>query len=370
MAGALDERWRETLETVARAARLPFGVEAAASVRALSDAYNSGRADGSLGARLAFFFARDVPKASAAVRELVLTGALRLPEGRPLRLLDLGAGLGAATWGVARALPGEIEATLVDRDAKALDLAKAIVRLRGGPRMETIIADVTKFSAGNFDLAIAENVLAELGAPLSPGGVEQDADRLQRWLSLLGEDGSLVIIEPALRTRTRHLHAVRDLCASRGVGIFAPCLHARLCPALAREGDWCHEDLPIDLPPWLVPVARAAGLRWEGLTFSYLVLRRDGRTLASAVPSGALRAISKLIITKGKREVSLCGATVTLEARRLDRDATPTNQPLDDIARGDLVVMEPLPTESGPVRVGREARVARVVPVDGGSGRS
>ena len=367
MSGPLDESWRETLETVARAARLPFGVEAAPDVRALSDAYNSGRSDGSLGARLAFFFARDVPKASAAVRELVLTGALRLPEGRPLRLLDLGAGLGAAAWGVARAFSGDgrIEATLVDRDAKALELAKAIVRLRGGLGVETVVSDVSKFSGGNFDLVISENVLTELG-----GTIEQDADRLQRWLSFVCEDGSLVIIEPALRTRTRHLHAVRDLCASRGVGIFAPCLHSRPCPALAREGDWCHEDLPIDLPKWLVPVARAAGLRWEGLTFSYLVLRRDARTLDSSVPAGALRAISKLIITKGKREVSLCGSTVTLDARRLDRDATAKNEPFDDIARGDLVTLEPLPTGDQSVRVSADHLVARVVPVDGGTGQS
>ena len=48
---------------------------------------------------------------------------------------------------------------------------------------------------------------------------------------------------------------------------------------LATEGDWCHEDLPIDLPPWVAPLARAAGLRWQRLTFSYLALRRDGRRL-------------------------------------------------------------------------------------------
>ena len=32
---------------------------------------------------------------------------------------------------------------------------------------------------------------------------------------------------------------------------------------LAREGDWCHEDLPVDLPPWLVPVARADGTGYD-----------------------------------------------------------------------------------------------------------
>ena len=59
------------LAEIARDAKLPFGLAAANQVRALSDAYNTMRvAEDSLAARLAFFFARDVPKAQAAIREL------------------------------------------------------------------------------------------------------------------------------------------------------------------------------------------------------------------------------------------------------------------------------------------------------------
>jgi len=84
-------------------------------------------------ARLGFSFARDVPKAAGAVRELVATGALGLERG--LRVLDVGAGMGATTWGVARALSaasrtGPIEATWVDSDAVALEVGMAIVRAR------------------------------------------------------------------------------------------------------------------------------------------------------------------------------------------------------------------------------------------------
>src|SRR3712207_8562489 len=67
------------------------------------------------------------------------------------------------------------------------------------------------------------------------------------------------------------------LFRSGSATVFAPCLHAASCPMLAIETEWCHEDLAVDLPPWTVPLARAAGLRWQGLTFSYLVLRKDGR---------------------------------------------------------------------------------------------
>jgi hypothetical protein len=100
---------------------------------------------------------------------------------------------------------------------------------------------------------------------------------------------------------------------------------------LATEGEWCHEDLPVDLPPWLVPLARAAGLRWQGLTFSYLVLRRDGRRLFDEAalgfqrPGGRrvhLRVVSELMRTKGKAEIFACtDEGVRLRMRRLNRDA-------------------------------------------------
>ena len=139
-------------------------------------------------------------------------------------------------------------------------------------------------------------------------------------------------MEPALCERTRHLHAVRDgVLDARAASVFAPCLHAAPCPVLQVPGEWCHEDVAVDLPPWLEPVARAAGLRWQGLTFSYLVLRRPGeRTLAQllpASPGARARIISDPLVSKGKREHFVCGETgdgLADRARvsRLDRDAT------------------------------------------------
>src|SRR5262249_16168187 len=135
------------------------------------------------------------------------------------------------------------------------------------------------------------------------------------------------------------------------------------------EGDWCHEDLAVDLPPWLAPVARAAGLRREGLTFSYLVLRKDGARLAdsmrSATSRGArLRVVSGPLPSKGKREAFVCshlahpGALGPGRARlmRLDGDAREGNASWDRIARGDLLAVDPAP-ELERARIGPEAAV-------------
>jgi SAM-dependent methyltransferase len=363
------------LDVVARARGWPESRDVArlgAAVARLSAAYNDpSRASAAVrdagAARLGFSFVRDVPKGAGAVRELVAGGAIELGASAPLRVLDLGAGLGATTWGLARALgragsARPIEAVWVDPDRTALDVASAIVRARassGGAvdlRVRALPASVSAsppLGAERFDVVVAGQLLSELdvGAP-GEARLARHTALIQRWLEdRVAPDGALVIVEPALRDRTRHLHALRDRLVALGATVFAPCLHASPCPALARETDWCHEDLDVDLPAWLVPVARAAGLRHEGLTFSYLVLRRAGATrlvdgMGAADGATRVRVVSSLVRTKGKREAYLCGELAPgsggwVRAARLDRDATGANATWDDLRRGDVLALSP-----------------------------
>jgi len=221
---------------------------------------------------------------------------------------------------------------------------------------------------GAFDLVLLGQTLSELDLEAD------DATRVARHVVFLGSllartapDGALVVIEPALRARTRHLHAVRDamLGSTSPPTVFAPCLHADACPALALAGDWCHEDLDVDLPPWLVPVARGAGLRWEGLTFSYLVLRRDSQTLARAVSHGpgTVRVVSGMLRTKGKRELYVCGdlgeRAGRVRAMRLDRHESETNVAWSALSKGDVVGVSP-PFDLQRPRVLAATRIAPV----------
>jgi hypothetical protein len=121
--------------------------------------------------------------------------------------------------------------------------------------------------------------------------------------------------------------------------------------------------MAIDLPEWLIPVARAAGLRFEGLTFSYLVLRRGGPTLADALSarpgSGRLRVVSGVMRTKGKSEVFLCGGfsggcadghlvvarkCVSRLLRHEGAQSEGSARRWTDLERGDLVVVDPAPS--------------------------
>jgi len=409
----LEEPWMAVLDAVLRRRGAPTLDDTARlgpRLAELSRAYNTGAAgqvDASgavarapLEARIAFSFARDVPKGAGAVRELLGAGAFPVGDGEPstLRIVDLGAGLGAMTWGVARALgaagvlPAAIDALLVDDDADVLAAADALAsearaRLEGQPlavspapslRVRTRRARVaTGMELPVADLVLVGQVLSELELDRAP---EERAERHAALLAdlldrVVAPGGALVVIEPALRERTRHLHAVRDRLVAAGRGIFAPCLHDRACPALTVPGDWCHEDLLVDLPPWLVPLARSAGLRYQGLTFAYLVLRRDGRHLSAELEGGGVRfrVVSDLIRTKGKCELYACtdeGARPRL--RLLDRDAARApdgGAGWAALSRGDVVTLRSAGTEGagegakGGV-VDDRGRVAAAVAID------
>jgi SAM-dependent methyltransferase len=364
----------------------------------LSKAYNAGEKAGAhLPARLAFSFPRDVPKSSGAVRELVGSGALRFPEDRALRVLDLGAGLGASTWGVILALEaeasearGRVDVVCSDQDQAALSVAAEIVEARRGVgasevTMRTVRCDLSRGAGrvkdacsrgreGAFDVVLLGQVLSEIDAGSDAERLALHLELVRTALDMAAPEGSVVIVEPALCDRTRRLHALRDALlsgADAGVNVFAPCLHEEPCPALADPKAWCHEDLDVDLPGWLVPVAKAAGLRWQGLTFSYLVLRKDGRTLRHGRPSSEalVRVVSEAIVTKGKREAFVCGdlvsegGLVTRRARamRLDREASEDNAGWDQLARGDVLETLP-PLDAGKPRVRRETRVRLATP--------
>ncbi|MEO8878301.1 MAG: small ribosomal subunit Rsm22 family protein [Polyangiaceae bacterium] len=375
----VDDAWRRVIDTVADARGWPSTREPAKlgeKVARVSEAYNTEGHDAAitldrnaaLAARTEFFFPRDLAKGWGAVRELVRSGLIGNPA-RPLRVLDLGAGVGAMTWGIAKALAEQpnatrsVEAVLIDGDAEALTIAEALAAERNeldgvSVKIETM-RQIAPFSAalvgGPFELIIAGQLLSELDRDVdSEERIKRHVRLIRGWLDGLEPNGSLVIVEPALKDRTRHLHAIRDaIVAAKLATVFAPCLHADNCPALAREEDWCSEDRAIDLPEWLAAVARSAGLRWQGSTFSYLVLRKDEASLTSwaANRTSRFRVVSDRIVTKGKTEFFLCGVTPMdghaqsgrVRVTRLDRHESSENQAWDDIARGSLIAFDPAP---------------------------
>jgi len=329
----------------------------AAAVRRVSLAYR--REQGSLSelmrdreaidARLAFFLPRDLPKLFLPLRELAAAGAL--PRASELRVLDLGAGLGTSGLGAAAFLLGSEHAERVhiyaiDVDTEALAVAQRLGRELSAAHGFALEIDtavrplelvVGERAGGQYDLIVLGLVLNEIDG-------QDGAAALSALCQRLTPGGALIVLEPALRETSRALQHTRDalVSAGRAPHVFAPCLHTRPCPLLERERDWCHERIQLALPADAAALARAAGLRDEDLTFSYLTLRNSPGSLAAlrTGPAALYRVVGGPLITKGKRELLVCGSDQARVLRRLDRKASEANQAFEQARRGSVLAVE------------------------------
>lgn len=384
----------------------------AEAVAAVSQAYTRERdaidagatGEAAYRARRRFYLPRDGAKVVKPLVELHLAGAL--PQGPRWRVLDLGAGLGSTSLGVAatlrhlgrgaavpqvrpdegsqgagsatspseREVVRELHVDAVERDAGALrhfsQLAAQAERV-GLPSLQVrpLAVDLRKHTPeGPYDLIVAGLVLNELLAE-SP---TQAAARLAGLVAQLAPGGAVVVLEPALREPTRALHQTRDaLTAHPAVALFGPCVHAAPCPMLAGPKDWCHEDVSATLPGALAAVAREAGLRFERLTYAYLTLRRadtphEDRATPRSLGVAALldagegaphRVVSQTLATKGKREWFACGAAGRVRVTRLDRHATAANAGFARAQRGDVVRLPVLAPGVTDLRVRAESEL-------------
>jgi SAM-dependent methyltransferase len=254
------------------------------------------------------------------------------------RVLDLGAGTGAAGALIRERLGPGVEVVSVDRVATGPEVVVADLRQRGRPRGVE----------GQFDLVVAAHLLNELSASLD---VTARAALVFSWgRELLAESGLIVLLEPALRETSRELLAVRDRLVTAGFFVVAPCLWQGPCPALARERDWCHDSVA-----WPGPVepARAGQSRVD---FSYLVLTRGGE---ASRERRLYRVVSDPIFEKGRLRIWGCGPAGRQALIRLDRDRAEANSGLDQAARGDLIVAADTERAGDGLRIGPASRVER-----------
>jgi hypothetical protein len=104
----------------------------------------------------------------------------------------------------------------------------------------------------------------------------------------------------------------------------------------ANDRDWCHFYIDWECPDYLAELDTMSGMNHKHLKMAYFVFTRESR-----VPSHELRkwrVVSSPIVSKGKRELVLCGDNGKLERiTRLDRDASDNNSDLDSASRGDIV---------------------------------
>jgi SAM-dependent methyltransferase len=303
-----------------------------------------------LGAYLLFYWPTSYLQARGVFSEL---------PRRPGAVLDLGSG--PAPVALAALHAGASEALAADRSVRALAAARALAAELGEP-LATRPWDPTRPGAlaqvaggRAFDTVTLGHVVNELFA--GAGAAERRAALLEEAAALLRPGGSLVVIEPALRDTSRALLEVRDLLVARGFAVRAPCLFQGPCPARLRESDWCHAERPIDPPPLVAEIARAAGLRREAVKMSYLVLAPRGEPWAAPPPGRVVRIVSEPLPSKGRLRYMACGPEGRFGLALQEKHVTDANRAFERLLRGDVVELTGLEPRGDGLRLGPDSRV-------------
>lgn len=297
-------------------------------------------------------------------------------SGRAIRILDVGSGPGAGALAAFdwfhQQWPDRIRdltVVAIDASAEALKQARQLWATYGqesgatGGRLLAYEGSLERSSNGPwlmsvdqqapYDLIIMANCLNELFSRTA-NPIESRVELVTQLLTRLTPTGTFMIVEPALRDTSRALHQVRDrLIEEKRCTVYSPCLHEDSCPALVSPFDWCHEERGWEPPPGIQKIDDQVGFIKDALKFSYLLLRKDGRTIVERRPD-VYRVVSELRKLKGEKRAWLCNELGRSEIGRQDRLRSDSNAPFDDWHRGAIVQIERV------VRKEREGKVSAV----------
>lgn len=272
-------------------------------------------------------------------------------------VLDLGSGPGTGALAVldwwhqqrsshglcVTAVDGSSEALkqarqLWDRYCQAAGIGEANLQTYEGELERRIWLEQAR-QRPSFDLIIIANSLNEIYTD-AQDPIQMRAGLVAEALSLLAPHGTVMIMEPALRETSRALHRVRDrLLQGKHCTVYSPCLHDNGCPALVNPTDWCHEERVWEPPAVIQEIDAKVGFIKDALKFSYLLLRKDGRTIIER-RADIYRVVSELRHLKGEKRAWLCNEEGRQEIGRQDRLASSANAAFDQWHRGAVVQIE------------------------------
>lgn len=275
-----------------------------------------------------FFFPQTFVRVQLVLDELCGFRGLQFPSDRPLRILDLGCGSGAATFAALMRFPETaIEARAVDASGPFLDILKRLFEenraLWPNGSLRADEGDLFDFRGEeSWDLILVSFALNEA----MESRTEDEAKTwLRRWLDRLAPGGVLMILEPVSQATSERLERLRDwVSAHKSARILGPCLHHAACPLLNQGEVWCHEVRRWRIPETLEILNRRLFRSIEDLKFSYLAVERSEVPEVDAAGPDVFRMIAPMRKLKGKLVTAGCAAdggarTYEMLTRGLDR---------------------------------------------------
>ncbi|WP_280189269.1 MULTISPECIES: small ribosomal subunit Rsm22 family protein [Nocardia] len=258
------------------------------------------------GGVIAGYAAYRMPATWAAVRNALERFAERAPGFRPVTLLDVGGGTGAALWAAAELFPSLAEATVFDQVDEALQLGRRLATSANVAAINSAVWRRTSFSErevfSEADLVTISYVLSELSVAERAALVARSAEGAE----------VVTVVEPGTPDGHSRILAARDVLIDAGMAVVAPCPHQHACP-LAAGTDWCHFSTRINRTS-LHRRLKGGELGHEDEKFSYVIA---SRTAYEPAPGRILRHPLK---RKGLVSMQVCtpgdGVLPTLASKR------------------------------------------------------
>jgi ribosomal protein RSM22 (predicted rRNA methylase) len=233
-----------------------------------------------------------MPATYAAVRAVFRRLAEAQPTFAPTKMLDVGAGSGAAIWAAAEQWPSLQRVIAIERQLAMARIGEQLMAGAGLPTVTWQRGDVLTIERlPESDLVVASYVYGEI----EPSMRLTLLSRL--WKAT---KGALIFIEPGTPTGHTTILSIRDELIKRDIPIVAPCPHTAACP-LAEQHDWCHFAQRIARPAFQRRL-KGATAPFEDEKFSYLIATRQG------TPSTRGRIVRHPLIHSGHIELQVCTA--------------------------------------------------------------
>lgn len=211
-------------------------------------------------------------------------------DRKPLTMLDVGAGTGAASWAAAELLDLK-DLTCLEREGAMRRIGSKLMGhgpkvLRGAKWVEyDLDVDAVPCKA---DLVIASYVLNEMSEDGRKRAIEKLWDSAQMVL---------LLVEPGTPAGFGHLNEVRRLLLDRSAHIAAPCPHEADCPK--SSDDWCHFACRVARSR-LHKQLKGGEAPYEDEKFSYLAFVRD------ASSRGGMRVLRHPQVRGGHVMLEVC----------------------------------------------------------------
>ena len=206
-------------------------------------------------------------------------------------VLDVGAGMGTATWAVESTIDTVEKITCIEREPAMISFGKTLMKDTPSllAKTEWINCDMRDLRfPQKYDLVVASYALGEL----SDMDREKVIEKLWSITSKL-----LLIVEPGNPLAFYNLRTARAQLINADAFVVAPCPHSDNC--LLPDDDWCHFTCRISRSR-LHKQLKGGDIPYKDEKFTYLAVARD------SIQTNNSRILHHPLIESGRIMLKLC----------------------------------------------------------------